>query len=74
MASEWLEKMRSISAISRRSGDRVREGRDGAGRRWKATTDELDNTVVHRHKGREEVQDVAVKPQTITYQAKANVP
>lgn len=55
MASEWLEKMRSIGAISRRSGDRVREGRDRDGARFKATTDELGNTVTERAGDRQDV-------------------
>jgi hypothetical protein len=58
---EWLEKLRSIRSISRLSGDRVDEGRDGAGRRYKATTDELNNTVTQRSNGREDVQDVLIR-------------
>lgn len=52
---EWLEKLRSIRTISRRSGDQVREGRDDQGRRYKAVTDELGNTVTQRHGDRQDV-------------------
>lgn len=52
---EWLEKLRSIRTISRRSGDQIREGRDEAGHRFKATTDELGNTVTERAGDRQDV-------------------
>ncbi len=55
-----LEKLRSIGSISRRSGDRVTEGRDEHGR-TKAVTDELNNTVTRRSNGVEEVQDVHIR-------------
>lgn len=58
---EWLEKIRSVGAISRRSGDRVDEGRDAHGRRVKAVTDELNNTVVQRNDGTQDVQDVVIR-------------
>jgi hypothetical protein len=62
LASEWLERMRSIGVISRRSGDQRNEGRDQHGRRYKAVTDELNNTVTQRHNERgTEVQDVLVR-------------
>ncbi|OLT13029.1 hypothetical protein BJF79_03780 [Actinomadura sp. CNU-125] len=51
----WLEKMRSIGSITRRSGDRVHEGRDDNGDRYKATTDELGNTVTERAGDRQDV-------------------
>jgi hypothetical protein len=57
-----LEKLRSIGVISRRSGNRVREGRDDSGDRFKATTDELGNTVTERAGDR---QDVTVKPEVV---------
>jgi hypothetical protein len=38
-----------------RTRNRVREGRDGKGRRWRATTDELGNTVTERHGDRQDV-------------------
>lgn len=55
MASEWLERMRSIGVISHRSGSQVREGRDADGERFKATTDELGNTVTERAGDRQDV-------------------
>lgn len=58
---EWLEKIRSIRTVSKLSGNQVAEGRDEHGRRFKATTDELNNTVTQRHQGREEVQDVHIR-------------
>lgn len=57
-----LDRMRSIGVISRRSGDRVREGRDADGRRFKAVTDELGNTVTQRGGDR---QDVTIRPPQI---------
>lgn len=62
---EWLEKMRSIASISNRSGDRIREGCDEAGHRWKATTDELGNTVTERSGDR---QDVTINAPRVTVQ------
>lgn len=53
---QFLERMRSIRHISRRSGNRISEGCDSAGK-FKATTDELNNTVVERN----ESQDVIVR-------------
>lgn len=63
---QWLDKMRSIGAISRRSGDQVREGRDEQGHRYKATTDDLGNTVTQRHGDR---QDVTINAPRIRVQA-----
>lgn len=67
---EWLEKMRSISSISRRSGDRVAEGRDADGKRMKATTDELGNTVTERAGDRQDVHIRApmISVKTTTYE------
>ncbi|TYK45180.1 hypothetical protein [Actinomadura decatromicini] len=62
---EWLERMRSIGSISRRSGDQVRAGRDEAGQRFKATTDELGNTVTERSGDR---QDVTINAPRVTVQ------
>lgn len=57
-----LERLRSVGVIGRRSGSRVDEGRDEHGRRWKATTDELNNTVTQRHDAAGEVcQDVLIR-------------
>jgi hypothetical protein len=61
--SEFSEKARSIGVIGSRSGSTVNEGRDGQGRRFKATTDELGNTVTERHGDRVDVQ---IRPQTVT--------
>jgi len=62
-----LDKLRSIGSISRRSGDRVREGRDDAGERFKATTDELGNTVTQRAGDR---QDVNINAPVVRVQAR----
>lgn len=59
-----LDKLRSLAVISRRSGDRVREGRRADGVRVKATTDEAGNTVTeHAVKG--DRVDVTVRPDTV---------
>lgn len=50
-----LAKLRSIAVIGRRTGNQVREGRDSAGQRFKATTDELGNTVTQRAGDRQDV-------------------
>lgn len=50
-----LEKMRSI-AFGSRTRDKVREGRDASGQRFKAVTDELNNTVTERGLNRQDVQ------------------
>ncbi len=65
MANEFTERMRSIGVISRRSGNRVREGRDHpeTGARWKATTDEAGTTHVEHAKG--DRVDAVVRPQTV---------
>lgn len=60
---EWLAKMRSIAAISRRSSPQIREGRDESGDRFKAVTDELGNTVTERSGDR---QDVTINAPHIT--------
>lgn len=71
MASEYLEKLRSIS-VGTRTRDKVQEGRDSdTGARWKATTDELNNTVTERSEngpsGVSERQDVQLRPGTVHY-------
>lgn len=70
--NEYLEKLRSIGTISRRTTSRVQEGRDAeTGGRWKATTDELNNTVTERSErtpsGVSERQDVHLRPDTVHY-------
>lgn len=66
---EWLERMRSISSVSRLSGDRVVDGKDTAGRRTKATTDELGNTVTESHGDR---QDVHIRAPLISVKTTTN--
>lgn len=61
MSNPYRDRLLSVGVISRKSGDRVREGKDDHGRRFKAVTDELGNTVTQRHQGREEVQDVQIQ-------------
>jgi len=66
-----LDKLRSIR-VGSRTRDKVREGRDAAtGGRWKATTDELNNTVTERSEatpsGVSERQDVHLRPGTVRY-------
>lgn len=50
-----LERLRSVGVIGRRSGPRVAEGRDANGDRFKAVTDELNNTVTQRAGDRQDV-------------------
>jgi hypothetical protein len=59
------DKLLSIGYLAGgRTRPKVAEGRDEAGDRFKATTDELGNTVTERAGDR---QDVALRPQTIHY-------
>jgi hypothetical protein len=54
------EHYRSLSVLGRiPSKPRVKEGKDAEGHRFKAVTDELNNTVTQRHGDR---QDVIVRP------------
>lgn len=54
------EHYRSLTIVGRLpSKPRVQEGRDQQGHRFKATTDELNNTVTQRAGDR---QDVTVRP------------
>jgi len=62
--SEYTDKLKSIGTISRRSGDRVQEGRRPDGIRVKATTDEAGNTVTE-HATKDDRQDVTIRPQPI---------
>lgn len=63
-SQEFLARMRSVGVIGRRSGNRVREGRDGQGRRFKAVKDELGHVVTERDVpgGR---QDVMINADTV---------
>lgn len=50
------DKLLSVSHLrGGQTKDRVREGHDGEGHRFKATTDELGNTVTERHGDRQDV-------------------
>lgn len=57
------EHFRSITVIGGLSGDRVQEGRDENGVRFKAVTDELNNTVTQIGDNR---QDVLIRAETPT--------
>jgi hypothetical protein len=59
-----LDKYRSVGVIGRRTRDHIREGRDDTGQRWKATTDQLGNTVTVRGDNR---QDVHINAPAVTY-------
>lgn len=63
MSNPYRDRLLGIGIISRRSGNRVREGRRPDGVRVKATTDELGNTVTE-HAVRDR-QDVHIRPDTI---------
>lgn len=64
------EKMRSIGYLSRgRTRPKVTEGRDDNGRRFKATRDELGNTVTERAGDR---QDVVINAQPAQLRAAVN--
>jgi len=63
MSNPYRDRLLGIGIISRRSGNRVREGRRPDGVRIKATTDELGNTVTEHAKG--DRQDVHIRPDAI---------
>lgn len=65
--TEFADKIRTIGVIGRRSGDRVREWRDDAGRH-QAVTDELGNTVTRhaRPNHTEDRQDVLIRAPHVT--------
>ena len=71
MASEFLEKMRSIGYLSRgRTRAKVSEGRahPDSGRPYKAVTDELGHTVTEHGApgtGVSDRQDAHIRPATI---------
>lgn len=73
MPNEYLEKLRSVGVMKGgRTRPRVVEGKDlETGERFKATTDELNNTVTERSKltpsGVSERQDVHLRPETVHY-------
>lgn len=55
MSNAYRDRLLSIGVISRRSGDRVREGRRADGVRTRATTDELNNTITEHADDRQDV-------------------
>ena len=65
------EKLLSLGVISRRTGNKVREGREHpeTGRPYKEVTDELNNTVTEHSTGTapgvSNRQDVNVRPKTV---------
>ena len=64
------EHFRSLRVIDKRTRPRITEGKDvDTGQRWKATTDELNNTVTERSQrgpsGVSERQDVYLRPGTV---------
>lgn len=65
-----LDKMRSLSYISRRTRPRIREGREhpDSGKPYKATRDEAGNVVTEhgaRGSGVSDRQDVDIHPATV---------
>jgi hypothetical protein len=63
MANEYLERLRSVGVLKGgRTQARVVEGRRDDGVAFKATTDELGNTVTE-HNTKEDRVDVTVRPQ-----------
>jgi hypothetical protein len=71
LASEWLEKMRSIGHLSHgRTRSREHSGREHpeSGRPFKAVTDELGNTLTEHGTpgtGVSDRQDAEVRPDTL---------
>lgn len=71
MASEWLERMRSVGHLSGgRTRDRVTEGREhpDSGKPFKAVQDELGHTVTEHGaagSGVSDRQDVHINAQTV---------
>lgn len=61
-----LDKLRSLSVISKRTRPVVKEWKSDDGERHKATTDELNNTVTQHAKG--DRQDVLIRPDTVRKQ------
>jgi hypothetical protein len=60
VTNPYLEKLRSVAPITSRTRDIVREGRDAAGDRTKATTDQLGNTVTEHNNSKGQV-DVNIR-------------
>jgi hypothetical protein len=59
--SSFREKALTIGVIGRRSGNVVSDGVNASGERYKATTDELGNTVTEYNSR----QDVTIRPHPI---------
>lgn len=67
LTQEDLERMRSVGHLSHgRTRDRVVEGRSHpeTGVAFKATTDELGNTIT-QHNTKDDRQDVLIRPETV---------
>jgi hypothetical protein len=60
VTNPYLEKLRSVAPITRRTRDIVAEGRDEAGDRIKAVTDQLGNTVTEHNNSKDQV-DVHIR-------------
>jgi hypothetical protein len=66
VSTPYLDKLRSIAPIRARSRDIIREGRDSAGDRIKATTDQLGNTVTEHNNSKDQV-DVNIQAPEIRF-------
>ncbi len=66
MSNPYRDKLLGVGVISRRSGDRVREGREHpeTGRPWKSTTDEAGTTHTE-HATKDDRVDAVVRPSTV---------
>ena len=67
--NEYLEKLRSVGVVSKRSKPHVVEGRDHEGNRTKAVTDEAGNTVTEHNNSKDQV-DVTIRAPRIHVSAK----
>jgi hypothetical protein len=60
VSTPYLDRLRTVAPISRRTRDIIREGRDEHGDRTKATTDQLGNTVTEHNNSKDQV-DVNIR-------------
>jgi hypothetical protein len=60
VSTPYLDRLRTVAPISRRTRDIIREGRDVAGARTKAVTDQLGNTVTEHNNSKDQV-DVNIR-------------
>jgi hypothetical protein len=60
VSNPYLEKLRTVAPITRRTRDIVVDGRDEAGARTKAVTDQLGNTVTEHNNSKDQV-DVHIR-------------